>query len=163
MRKKSKILLISILITILILCIVFSIFKFINTENSYDNIINTTENKDEDTKTQLISTTSDNLIKEYKNNKQKADEKYISSYIKITGIVQKVEYNSEDKDILDTISLKTRDKNYEIVLFSPFDNEKEMNKLENYKKGDSITVLGYFDDTLEEDIIYLIIDIDEII
>lgn len=43
-------------------------------------------------------------------------------------------------------------------------NEKEMNKLEKYKKGDSITVLGYFDNTLvEDDLIYIVIDIDEII
>lgn len=163
MKKNIKRLLLPILITVLILCIVLSLSKIISEENLYGDIRNIIENKDGDNKSQRISTTSDNLIKEYKKNKQKADEKYISSDIEIKGIVEKVEYNSEDKDILDTISLKTKDKNYEIVLFSPFDNEKEMNKLEKYKKGDSITVLGYFDNALvEDDLIYIVIDIDEI-
>lgn len=165
MKRYMKISIVVAFTTVLILLIGLKFSNATIMENMIESVFNSMTNIDEEFEGEVISTTANDLVNEYKENIKKANKKYSYSEIKIEGTIKEILYNHEYKDTIDYIVLDTRDKKYEVQLSSPFDNDEEMSKLETYKVGDKISVLGYFDDGYMEyeGLNYLFIDIDKII
>lgn len=146
--KKHPIFIIVIIILILICIAIGIIFSKINSiTNQSDSYV---ESGYENTLKDLfsgmwedISITSDELIEEYEDDKESADDKYEEMYMEITGTIEKVE-ELEDRTL--KIDLKTNnDTDYKISCYFDEDENKDYDEMKKYNPGKKITAVGCLD------------------
>lgn len=132
-NNKNNIILYSI-----ILLVYYIVFEFYNYKDIIIIIVILVLSRKFYYKKKDVSVTSEELLNEYNKNVYESDKKYNEKYIKLTGVVSKIEITNK-KDLY--IFFKSNNK-FIIIANSVSITNKCLDYIQSISKGDRITIYG---------------------
>lgn len=129
-------------ILIIIFIITFTI-SGIYLYTTFKNITNDTEFENSNDKNKIIEVSSKELLHDYINDRDKANEKYEYFDLKITGAVKEL-YIEESENVVDALTVSPQSSEYRIILHAePEEYDKIAKIMTQLKENDSITATGH--------------------
>ncbi|MEW9079285.1 OB-fold protein [Terrisporobacter glycolicus] len=111
--------------------------------STFKNMTKNTEFKNCNDKNKIIEVSSKELLHDYINDRDKANEKYEDFDLKITGAVKKL-YLEESENVVDALTVSPQSSEYRIILHAEAEEYDKIAKImTQLKENDSITATGH--------------------